>query len=485
MYCTIYFLYMEKPHFENSPSTNKKPEQDTGPGKLSRRTLLLGVLGAMTGSAVLRSSHDKKRDNKRFHEAKIEDPRSPAFIKALESIDRKVEEIEKNPIVLRSKRAKESLSKTPLPTNGEGVALYFSSNKEASVESDDALAVPSVTEMRRFFYDKNIREYRVATKEEDVTKRKHYAIKVSDTYKDIGVSSRLSVEEIIAGSKNKKTVLAVKRARYDQGKGGYGEYVTYTPAHADLRTNEVITAGAEYVDIVIDEAVKLFVAKDVRQNILKTSTEVARRVAVIEHIDPYEFYNKKKNNKEGLKELYDISLAEYSLNLGTAYNHLINGVGAGGMMQIIPRTYRDVRARIIERGWFKEQDLPESINEGRKNPLVSAVISIALSYLNYELKQKLLTTLHEEDRLLVLASMYNGSPNLLDQIIKSDNVPRVLRPANKKGNKAPKNEKPRSIREKLLKNGKGNMLAGTDETENENYMQKFIAYDSFTTRKAQ
>ncbi|MEN9552321.1 MAG: hypothetical protein RI935_698 [Candidatus Parcubacteria bacterium] len=478
---------MEKPHFEHSPPNDKDKELDTGPSKLSRRSLLFGALGMVTAGPVLRGVQrlHNNQNHKRAHEGRVEDPRSPLFIKALESIDKKVAEIEKDPTVSRSKRAKEALSKTSLPSDGEGIALYFSSNIESGVASDDALAIPSVTDMRRFLHDKKIREYHVTTKEADVTQRKVYGIRVSDMYKDIGVSSRLTVEEKTKDTKKKKTVLAVKRARYDQGKGGYGEYITYTPAHADLRTSEVITSGVEYVNTVIDEAVKLFVAKGIQQSILKPSTEVARRVAVIEHIDPYEFYNKNRDNKRELKNLYDISLAEYSLNLGIAYNHLINSAGAGGMMQIIPRTYRDVRARIVQRGWFKEQDLPEDVNEGRKSPLVSAVISIALSYLNYELKQKLLSGLGEEDRLLVLASMYNGSPKLLDQILKSDIVSKVLRPIKKQKDRGQNNGSNRSVREKLFKNGKGNILAGTEQTENENYMQKFIAYNSFVTQRVQ
>lgn len=471
--------------YNHSGFDQDKSHRREGHHSLSRRMFLVGGMAAT--AAVLRSDHAKKRSvvnplpKRTSPEIKTEDPRVLLFRKANSTIQETVSRIEINPTVSRSKKAKEVLSQTPLPNDGEGVALYFA----RAGERDEMIAIPSVTEMRRYLYDPKIRQYRIFT-EREVEGKRFYSISISDMTKDIGVASRLTVEETRDREKHPATTLAVKRARYDQGKGGYADYVTYTPAHKDLRTKEVIAHGKEYVSTVVDQAASLFDQTKIDKEVLALSIEVARRVAVIEHIDPYEFYKKRKEG-EDVKPLYETSLAEYALNLGSAYNHLINGVGAGGMMQIIPKTYKDVRAEIIKRGWFKEDEIPHDINEGRKTPLISAVISVALSYLNYEhakvkFKERV-TSLPHDDKLLVLASMYNGSPNLLRQILGPGEgvVSKVLRPVKKLASKHKEKatQSSPSIRHKLLKNGKGNKLAGTDETENENYMHKFIMYSKF------
>lgn len=461
---------MEKGFSPNSNlEGNDKQERksDKEGGSVSRRSFLVGTLLGTT--AMLTGSSQKEVTQTTVNPLEILRPKAPHIL-AQEVIDKKIREIQNDPTVALTKKAREELHAVTLGEDKEGLGIFFYD----AVMGNKIITIPSVKEMRTHLYDKKELSYTFRTEPSET----QYVLRVSDMYKDIGVSSRLSVQEVKNNKGEDKMVLAVKRARYLQGEGRYGEYVTYTPAHANLRTPSVIRYGKEYVDTVIDEATKLFTARTIDKKILAMSVEVARRVAVIEHIDPYEFSKKAKEGGKQPGVLYDIALAEYSLNPGTAYNHLINGVGAGGMMQIIPKTYRDVRKQIIEMGWFKADVIPEDSNEGRKSPLVSAIISISLSYLNYQLKAKLLGTLKDEDVLLVLASMYNGSPNLLNKILGESIPSKVLRQIKKKIHKEP-SKKPQSIKEKLLSNGKGNKLAGTGETENENYIKKFIAYDTF------
>ncbi len=461
------------------PEDDRNSGIDSQQGHLSRRAFLLGGLAvAATISSDTQKSAVDSTKGPTNPGKKVEAPRLTPYEQAVEKIRNKVAEIEKDPTVARAKNAKNSLSSTSLSANGEGIALYFS----VEGQKDEAIAVASVEDMRRHLHDRKNPTYVVFLQnpnEESKGKQAQeksdsYTISISDMHVDIGVSSRLSVTKKVKGAKHPATVLAVKRARYLQSTRAYGEYVTYTPAHASLRTPEVIRLGKEYVNTVLGEATKLLAAAGANKDVLALSTEVAKRVAIIEHIDPYEFAKKSKDNPKEVKSLYEIALAEYSLNLGTAYNHLVNASGAGGMMQIIPQTYRDVRKQIIKRKWLREEDMPENIDVGRKNPLISAVISIALSYLNYEIREKTIKELPDKDKLLVLASMYNGSPKLLRQILEDGAISRILR-SHKKGAKT---EKQLPIRDKLLKNGKGNKLAGTDQTENENYIQKFIAYDA-------
>jgi hypothetical protein len=477
---------MEQHHNSRAPQSNREDVKIKESPDVSRRSILRGVGGAalfgLTGAFVYKyqSSQKKQEPIKPIKEKEIipEDPRALLFKRAKEAIQAKITQLEKDPTVSRTKRARDALVNTLLPDDGEGIALSFS----CEGGQNESIAIPSVTDMRRNLYDPKHRRYDVVSGTGDT--RRKFSLSISDIAKDIGVSSRLSVVETTGGSTRIASVLAVKRARYIQEEGRYGEYVTYTPAHKDIRTPEVISLGKQYVDTVVEEAFNLFSHKSVNKEALNLSAEVARRVAIVEHIDPYEFHRKNKERGE-IKSLYDIAFAEHALNPGFAYNHLINGVGAGGMMQIIPKTYRDVRDQIIKRGLFRKEDIPDDVDKGRKDPLVSAIISIALCYLNYDFAtsskevSSVFRTAPHEDKLLMLASMYNGSPNLLRRIMKDESTPNVLRP-NKKKKEGDTPKQKRSVREKLLSNGKGNTLAGAEETENENYIKKFILYKSLS-----
>ena len=165
--------------------------------------------------------------------------------------------------------------------------------------------------------------------------------------------------------------------------------------------------------------------------------------------------------------------AEYGLNQDTSFNHLINFLGAGGMMQIMQKTYRDVRLRMIARKLFLPEEISEDANEGRKDPLISAIIAMYLCYDNYLVKGKILSGKRDDEIELALVAMYNGSPNLLTKILKRVGKNKIVSNARVEKTLA-SYPNPTPFVEKLLTHREGIQIPGSSESENGNYLGKYV-----------
>lgn len=130
--------------------------------------------------------------------------------------------------------------------------------------------------------------------------------------------------------------LAPLVVQYPIERGGrFLEMAYYTSAHPSLLSPDVVKAGQAYVRTMIDLAAKRLQLKGIK--IDAEILNVAERLCVVEHTDHDRF------RRENRIALYEEIFALYSLNELDTYRYSVSTAGAGGMVQMIPATYRMVR----------------------------------------------------------------------------------------------------------------------------------------------
>jgi len=124
--------------------------------------------------------------------------------------------------------------------------------------------------------------------------------------------------------------------------GAYLETAYYISTHPGIVTPEVAGAGKIYIRNTIDTA---------RENLRKKGvfispqvTDVAERLAVVEHVDHLRF------RTEYHPTIYNDIYALFALNEGQTYRYSVSSAGAGGMVQMIPWTYNMIRSRYYSVG---------------------------------------------------------------------------------------------------------------------------------------
>lgn len=119
--------------------------------------------------------------------------------------------------------------------------------------------------------------------------------------------------------------------------GRFREMAYYTSAHPALLSPDLTKAGQLYVNSMVDLAAKRLRDRGVpiAQNIL----DVAKRLCIVEHVDHDRFRN------ENRAALFDEIYSLYALNDLETYRFSVSSAGAGGMVQMIPWTYRLMRER--------------------------------------------------------------------------------------------------------------------------------------------
>lgn len=140
--------------------------------------------------------------------------------------------------------------------------------------------------------------------------------------------------------------------------GRFYEMAFYISTHPGIATPEVVNAGKLYVRNIIDVA---------RENLRKKSiyispqvTDMAERLAIVEHVDHYRF------NTEYHPKIFNDIYTLYALNEGQTYRYSVSSAGAGGMVQMIPSTYRIIRSR------FYNVNLMPDFVEGMRNHVNAA-----------------------------------------------------------------------------------------------------------------
>ncbi|HWS54028.1 MAG TPA: hypothetical protein VN228_07880 [Pyrinomonadaceae bacterium] len=135
--------------------------------------------------------------------------------------------------------------------------------------------------------------------------------------------------------------------RYPVEKGGrLSEIAFYTSAHPALGSPEMVRAGRSYVRRGLDEAAFELsrLGKPVEPGVL----EAAERLCLVEHVDHKRF--KTEDHASIFNEVYTL----YALNSGHTYRYSVSSAGAGGMVQMIPPTYKVIREQHPEVGLHED-----------------------------------------------------------------------------------------------------------------------------------
>lgn len=119
--------------------------------------------------------------------------------------------------------------------------------------------------------------------------------------------------------------------------GKYVETAYYMSTHPGIVTPEVVSAGKYYVHNVIELAREKLRERGV--TIQPKVADMAERLATVEHVDHQRFKNEYHPN------IFNDIFTLYALNEGQTYRYSVSSAGAGGMVQMIPSTYRMVRSQ--------------------------------------------------------------------------------------------------------------------------------------------
>ncbi|HEX6125174.1 MAG TPA: hypothetical protein VFZ23_07350 [Pyrinomonadaceae bacterium] len=135
--------------------------------------------------------------------------------------------------------------------------------------------------------------------------------------------------------------------------GQYIETAYYMSTHPGLVTPEVVNAGRYYVRNVIEIARDRLREKGI--TIQPKLADIAERLATVEHVDHMRFRTEYHPN------IFNDIFTLYALNEGQTYRYSVSSAGAGGMVQMIPSTYRMVRS------WHPNVPLTPDFVEGMRN----------------------------------------------------------------------------------------------------------------------
>ncbi len=171
---------------------------------------------------------------------------------------------------------------------------------------------------------------------------------ISRTIRGNGVNTPIVVTDL---NGNVHLPLVVQYPR--ENRGVMTEMAYYVSTHPGLVTPEVVNAGRMYVRNTIDIA-----REQLRQkgfSIQPKVADIAERLATVEHVDHLRFRTEFHPN------IYNDIFTLYALNEGQTYRYSVSSAGAGGMVQMIPSTYRMVRSL------FPNAGLMPDFVEGMRN----------------------------------------------------------------------------------------------------------------------
>jgi hypothetical protein len=123
--------------------------------------------------------------------------------------------------------------------------------------------------------------------------------------------------------------------RYPIERGGNVQPAFYVSAHPALISDELVASGKTYVETMMGQAVQSLAADGV--HIPADLIEVASHLVIVEHTDH------KRFREENRADIYPEVLSLYALNRGDTYRYSVSSAGAGGMIQMIPKTYAAIR----------------------------------------------------------------------------------------------------------------------------------------------
>lgn len=203
--------------------------------------------------------------------------------------------------------------------------------------------------------------------------------------------------------------------------GAVTEVAYYTSAHPALLSEQLTAAGQSYVRERLDQAASELAARGVV--IPADIVDIAEHLCVVEHTDHKRFMT------ENQQELFPEILSLYALNEGSTFRYSVSTAGAGGMIQMIPKTYAAIREQ------HPTADLNADFVDGMRDH--SNAAKAMLLYMN-QTWEGLARTTEVQDALTngiatkpeLLAAGYNSNPTRLPQYLKNGGTQwRTLIPA--------------------------------------------------------
>src|SRR2546421_4862604 len=117
--------------------------------------------------------------------------------------------------------------------------------------------------------------------------------------------------------------------------GAVREVSYYTSVHPALMSAELSSNGQSYIRTMLDRAARELAAQGVA--IPSDIVDIAEHLCVVEHTDHKRFMS------ENFGDLFPEILSLYALNQGNTFRYSVSTAGAGGMIQMIPKTYEAIR----------------------------------------------------------------------------------------------------------------------------------------------
>ena len=145
-----------------------------------------------------------------------------------------------------------------------------------------------------------------------------------------GVNTAVTVSDTATGN-----TLFPLMVRYPIERDGNVETAYYVSAHEALISDDLVASGRTYVTTMLDQAVRDLAASGVV--IPQDIVAVAAHLAIVEHTDHRRFLS------EDRAAIYPEVLSLYALNQGDTFRYSVSSAGAGGMIQMIPKTYQAIR----------------------------------------------------------------------------------------------------------------------------------------------
>lgn len=194
-----------------------------------------------------------------------------------------------------------------------------------------------------------------------------------------------------------------------ENRGVMTEMAYYVSTHPGIVTPEVVNAGRLYVRNTIDVARDQLREKG--YSIQPKVADIAERLATVEHVDHLRFRTEYHPN------IYNDIFTLYALNEGQTYRYSVSSAGAGGMVQMIPSTYRMVRSR------FPNAALIPDFVEGMQNHINASQAMLLYMQMTWNdliasptVYEALQTGIATQEQLM--AAGYNSNPARLPGYIK-------------------------------------------------------------------
>jgi hypothetical protein len=192
--------------------------------------------------------------------------------------------------------------------------------------------------------------------------------------------------------------------------GALTEMAYYTSAHPALLSPSVTSAGKSYVRTMLEAAAERLAADGV--TVPTDIVDIAEHLCIVEHTDHKRFMN------EDHAVLFPEILSLYALNQGNTYRYSVSTAGAGGMIQMIPRTYEAIRQQ--HPGVSLQADFVKGMRD-HANALEAMLLYMNDTWNNLaestEVQNALSNGIATKPELM--AAGYNSNPMRLPQYLKN------------------------------------------------------------------